>query len=282
MRMTLAYVYRFSYNFVMDERIMQIKNRIQSGFFTTDPSIRESLIRICDKAEQCLKNNVQTHTGFLNETSGQIADSVLGYIPEVQYIITGGYNDAERKIILFSPPETDTPDIPISLLRISYSGPDPLTHRDILGSLMSLGIKQDCIGDILPSDHSADVLVLREVASYLQGNAERIGKHRCRCEEIPIKMLRVPERRVKTIRDTVASLRLDSILAAAFDLPRGTAAEMIKSGKVTMNGREASRCADTVNPDTTISCRGYGKCRFLCSEGLSRKGRIRVTLEKYL
>ncbi len=265
----------------MEERLAKIRERIRAGSFTKDASIQESLIKVCDKADRCLKYDISGHSGFLNENVCVMADRILAGIPNSTYIITGGYKDAERKIILFLPFREDVPVIPISLLRLSFTV-QRISHRDILGSLMSMGIRRDCIGDILPSEYSADVLVLCEIASYLCMNVDKIGRNRCRCEEIPLEMIRVPEMQVKTIRGTVSSLRLDSILTVAFDISRSEASVLIKAGKVAINGCETIRCSDAIESDTTISCRGYGKCRFICSNGLSKKGRIRITVEKYL
>ena len=266
----------------MDEWVGIIRNRIRSGSYTKDPEAQELLIGIADKAYRCLKNDIPGHTGFLGENTALIAEEVLGSIPDARFFLTGGYSGAERRIAVFPCSREEETNEPISVLRLSFSECCRITHRDILGTLMSMGVKRDCIGDILPSDGSSDVLVLREIASYLQLNTDRIGKYRCRCEEISPRSILIPEKKIRLIRDTVASLRLDSIVSAAFDITREDASRLIKSGKVSLNGRETLRCADGVEPDSTISCRGYGKCRFVRCEGVSRKGRMRITLERFL
>lgn len=266
----------------MDEWAGIIRNRIRSGSYIADPETQGTLIDMVDKAYRCMKNDSSGHTGFMGENLILIAEQILRSIPDARFLITGGYPEAERKIALFPSCLEKTPDVPISLLRFSFSERCRITHRDILGTLMSMGIRRDCIGDILPAEGSSDVLVLREIASYLEMNIDRIGRYRCECREISPGSILIPEKKTRLVHDTVASLRLDSVLSAAFKIPRESASRLIKSRKVTLNGRETLRSADGVDPDSTISCRGYGKCRFVSSDGMSKKGRIRITLERFL
>ena len=84
------------------------------------------------------------------------------------------------------------------------------------------------------------------------------------------------------VRDTVAALRLDAVMAAGFSLSRGRAAEHISAGRVNLNWQECRKGDRTVAQGDVISCRGLGKCRITEVGGLSRKGRVTVTLERYI
>ena len=98
----------------------------------------------------------------------------------------------------------------------------------------------------------------------------------------PLSSLRVPEQKTKTIRDTVAALRLDAVAAAGFSLSRSKMAALISSGKLTLNGRTCDKPDRPVEAGAVLSCRGLGKCVLTEVPGTSRKGRVMIVMERYL
>ena len=91
------------------------------------------------------------------------------------------------------------------------------------------------MGDILISDHSADVVVAPSLAEFLLQNWDSAGRVRLEVSLIGREELTAPQVQVKEVRDTVSSLRLDAVVASAFSLSRGKAAELIAAGKVAMD-----------------------------------------------
>ena len=87
---------------------------------------------------------------------------------------------------------------------------------------------------------------------------------------------------MKTIRDTVATLRLDAVVAAGFSTSRAKAAGFISAGRVAVNHRECLKADRPVSQGDTLTCRGLGKCVLTQVLGESRKGRIMVVLERYI
>ena len=77
---------------------------------------------------------------------------------------------------------------------------------------------------------------------------------------------------MKTIRDTVAALRLDAVLAAGFSTSRSKAADFISAGRVSINHRECMKGDRAVNEGDVLTCRGLGKCVVKGGPGASRKG----------
>ena len=129
---------------------------------------------------------------------------------------------------------------------------------------------------------ACDVLVLPEIAGFLLLNLESAGRVRLKVREIPLDALEPPQVQVKMLRDTVATLRLDAVMAAGFSLSRGRAADFISAGKVQLNHRECDKSDRAVAQGDVISCRGLGKCAIKEVGGLSKKGRIMMVLERYL
>ena len=87
---------------------------------------------------------------------------------------------------------------------------------------------------------------------------------------------------VKLLRDTVASLRLDCVLAAGFSVSRGAAADLIRGGRTEINWMPCDKPDATVEQGDVLTVRGLGKCRLEEVGGQSRKGRTSVTMKRYL
>ena len=156
----------------------------------------------------------------------------------------------------------------------------PLTHGDYLGALMGLGVRRSVIGDILVSESGADIIVLKEMADYLMQNLVSAGKASITASEIPLSELRVPETERKEFSDTVASLRLDAVLASAFRLSRGKAAEAINQGLVFVDHLQATRTDMVVSEGAELVIRHLGKAKLTEVGKRTRKDRIRITIER--
>ena len=177
--------------------------------------------------------------------------------------------------------EADAPDA-MAFLRAAWHESEHPTHRDLLGSLMALGVERETLGDILVSEGSADLIVSAGVAQYLLDNWTGAGRTALRLTAIGADALRVPEQKVKEIRDTVATLRLDAVTAAGFSMSRGKAAELIAAGRVQKNYREVTKGDASVAQGDVISARGLGKFEVAEVGGLSKKGRTGILLRRYL
>ena len=98
----------------------------------------------------------------------------------------------------------------------------------------------------------------------------------------PLAGLRPPEQKTRTIRDTVAALRLDAVASTGFSLSRSKMAALISSGKLTLNGRECDKPDRLVEEGAVLTCRGLGKCVLTEVNGASKKGRVMIVMERYL
>ena len=170
----------------------------------------------------------------------------------------------------------------MTALRCTYRKEDTLTHRDFLGSLMAQGITREKLGDILVSEGACDLIVSRDIAPYLLQNVTGAGRVKLSVSEIELSGLNVPELKVRGIRDTVSTLRLDAVAASGFSMSRGKAQELISSGRVQLNHRETLKAGTPVAQGDVISARGLGKFEVAEVGGLSKKGRTALLLRRYL
>ncbi len=249
---------------------------------------RMLLAKILDRAEQTRNRNIPAATDFLSPQQQMMALDLLRLagIPEMGFARLGGYEGAERNLLLFLPDWLEAEDAvsqsPIRCLRASFRPEDKLNHRDFLGSLMGMGIVREKLGDILVGTDSADLMVLDTVADFLLQSWDSAGRAKLKVAEIDPLHVHIPVAQVQEVRDTVSSLRLDAVASTGFRMARGKAAELIGSGRVQVNWRECTKPDKLLSAGDTVSARGFGKFELTEVGGVTRKGRTSIVLKRYV
>ena len=248
------------------------------------PEERLLLGRVWDKYEQCRMKNLPAATAFLSPQEQAAARRLLGAMGvEEGFLFFGGYEGAERCQLHFLPEWVwEAEGGCVRALRCTWHHSGVLTHRDFLGSLMGMGVTRESVGDILVSDESADVLVSGGIADFLVQSWDSAGRVHLKVEEIPLEHIHIPVAKTKTIRDTVSSLRLDSVVSSGFSISRGKAAEAIEGARVQLNWTECRKCSAEVAQGDTVSVRGLGKCTVEEVGNQTKKGRIFISIKRYL
>ena len=251
------------------------------------PEERLLLSRVWDKCEQCRTRNIPTATGVLSPAEQAAAQGFLVLLGARESgIFWGGYDGAERAVLLFLPDWMDPSDAgtysPIRCLRAAFREGENLTHRDFLGSLMALGLTREKIGDILVEKGGCQVLLDPSMTDFLLQNWDSAGREKLTVTPLPLSALAVPHAAVKELRDTVSSLRLDNVLAAGFSLSRGRAAEAVEKGSVQVNYVTCVKPDKPVSAGDTITCRGLGKCVLDSVGAPTKKGRLPVDIRRYI
>lgn len=238
-----------------------------------------------DQLRLCQRRSIPTHTGFLSPAQWTAVAQLTGQVGGTLRTV-GGYPEAERRRCLFLPdylpPECVEEAEYVAALRLRWYHGGALSHRDLLGSLMGLGLKREALGDLLVGEESCDLLLLPELAPFVTDNLERAGREALRIEAVGLDSLHFPAVKVKAIRASVASLRLDAVAAACFGLSRAKLSELIRAGKVAVNHRSVQRPDLMMSAGDLISCRGEGKARLAQVGEPTRKGRISVELERFV
>lgn len=251
------------------------------------PEERLLLSRAWDQMEAASLRSVPQTTHFLSPDEQNAVSRLLDASGHPPHRFWGGYAEAQRKRCVFLPDWMEWEDYaederPIAVLRASWYEGESLTHRDLLGSLMGLGIKREMVGDLLVDKSSCDLLVCPEIAPFLLQNLVSAGRTKLSVTEVGPDRLHIPVQEVKKIHDTVATLRLDAVAAAGFSVSRAKMADYIRAGRVTVNWAAMERTDLAVKAGDVISCRGLGRCRLAATGALSRKGRINIDMERFL
>lgn len=258
------------------------------GKITSDADEKLTLARLLDQWERSRSRNIPTATNFLTPQEQRLAEALLRQLGAAQDAsFAGGYAGAERCIALFLPDYLDESlyerdaEYPLCAVRCTYRAEDKPTHRDFLGSLMGLGIRRDMVGDILVTQESCDILLRREILPFVLQNYISAGRTHLKVAGVLLENLHLPEQKRQEIRDTVATLRLDSVISSAFRISRTKAAELIRSGRVEVNWRMCDKGDHICAQGDVFTARGFGKCTLAEVGGLSKKGRITIRLERY-
>ena len=250
---------------------------------TSEAAFSDSLLkaRLEDAVEQCDRQSCPRFVGFLDERQCAAARSLLRGVPGARFF--GGHEDAERVMAGIFPDFMDPEDalFPIIPLAFFYREEAALTHRDFLGTLLSCGIKREKIGDILCGNGFSVVFVQEELVGFLRDQVETVGGEGVRLE-YPYAGTLPQAHRFRPIRDTVASPRLDVIVKALVGLSREDAAQMIRTGLVSLNHIPNENTSACVKAGDILSIRGKGRFRIEEIGPPTRKGRLCLQASQYI
>ena len=243
----------------------------------------EAAIRMVDLAYQSQKNHKYKLSGFLSPYEQEIAGTISNSIDDIKVDFDGGYVGAERQRAAFCHNDfAGTPAFEIAVIKAEWNGEFArLSHSDVLGSIMSLGVDREHIGDIIATKESAKILVDKKMAEYFISNLTQIGGTTVKTVIDELTSIAAKEERCKEIRATVASLRVDSIAAAGFGMSRSKATVEIEAEKVKLNWQSVKNASQSVKEGDVLSMRGRGRLEVAEIRGLTKKGRTGVLLKRY-
>ncbi len=192
----------------------------------------------------------------------------------------GGWAGAERKLACFGSPELcgyeeDPPLVCLEIAPKAEKFAEPLTHRDFLGALMSLGLRRSVLGDILLENGRAYLFCLDNLADFILRELTQVRRTAVVCarlDRLPEEAATLPD----PVQVLVASERLDGVVAAVYHLSRSASQQLIQQGRVQINDREALSANAALHSGDRVSVRGYGRFFYEGDGQATRKGRLRV------
>lgn len=251
----------------------------------TDEEERGLGSRVLDLAEQVYRSNDPRFTGFMDPRGLDVATGIVRGIQGLACISDGGYRQAERKMLAIYPDYflTETLEWPLKCLQAEGDFSfETVSHRDFLGSLLACGIQRSKVGDIIVTDFGCQVVVSEDVADYLLTQWQVVHRVPIRVSVIDPEQLAVAPERVKEIRTTVASLRLDAVASSGFGTSRTKMAKEIKGERVKVNWKTVTDPSSSVAEGDVISIRGRGRVLVESVVGHTRKGRLSLVLKRYV
>lgn len=249
------------------------------------------LAQVLDKIEQMGKSQKIESTGFLDMYQVSLVQNFLKKINFTNYKLYGGFDDAERKILIVYPEKYTEEMISknygklLNIVRVELGEEEKgkYAHRNYLGGIVKLGLKREKVGDILVFDNGADIITLHDFSSILKTELGSLTRFQnSKINELELSEIRTLELKLEEVKIIVPSLRLDNIVSDLARTSRSKASEIITQERVFVNGQNETKQSKQIKQGDVITIRGKG--RFVIKEftGTTRSGRTVVLVEKYV
>ncbi len=240
---------------------------------------KEIARRVIDLCEIVSRTKSTECTDFYNPFEVKELTSLINTYDTIGFSLIGN-EDSESKAILIYPEYMDevNPADYVSLVKIDKKDYD-IAHKDVLGSLLSLGIKREKLGDIIINDEAIYFYIRNEILDYVLLNLEKIKNYGVELEVIDLAtpISRDLEYEEKLV--TCASARLDLVLANVYNLSRSDAKNAIEAGLVKLNYKVTYKISEMLEVGDMVSMRRRG--RFIVGDylGLSKKDKLKLIIK---
>ncbi|URN93196.1 MAG: YlmH/Sll1252 family protein [Candidatus Pristimantibacillus lignocellulolyticus] len=243
-----------------------------------------------DRAQEWIERSAELHelrrTDFLDPRQQFIVTTIANRIGSVNIKFDGGYDDAERKRAIIVPDYRDVEyeDADLKVLQVTSQSDKfhELDHGDFLGALIGLGIKRDRVGDIHQHDDFCHIVVTSEMAQFLDIGFRQVHRLNVLTDIISIEQLQPVVAKFEELSFTVASLRLDGIASDAYRVSRTKIVDPIKAGRCRVNWRTEEDPSKQLKEGDVVSIKGMGRFKVAEVDGVTKKGRIRVKISKFI
>lgn len=249
------------------------------------------LSQVLDKIEFSKTREKIEYTDFLDMYQVSLVENFLRKINFKTYQLYGGYEEAERRVLLVYPEKYDEKMIAknydkiLKIVRVILSEEEKgkYSHRNYLGGIVKLGLKREKVGDILVQEEGADIITLEDFSNILKQELP----HLTRFENSKIKVediqdLKKREVKVEQVKIIVPSLRLDNFVSDLARTSRSKAVQIIEQERVFVNGQNEKKASKQVKINDIITIRGKGRFVIKGFDGTTRSGRTVVVVEKYV
>ena len=184
---------------------------------------------------------------------------------------------------VYKTPVAEEVEEAVAAVRIVGSGFRSLTHRDFLGSVLGLGLERDALGDLaVQNAHEAVLFCPKKLLPFLCDQLEKVATDTVKCMPYTPDERFTDGRRYQPISDTVASERLDCVVAALCNFSRDAAQNAVRAGLVEVEFEPMERVDYLLSAPCTISVRGQGRFVLRSFDGETRKGRVRLRADRLI
>lgn len=238
----------------------------------------ELIDQLMDKCNRANEQYAPILTPFLDPRGQYIMSVIVGSYDDLEVTFFGGPY-AERKRAIVAPdylvPEEEL--FEIVLVEIDYPQKFvTLQHQHILGTIMSLGIEREQLGDIIVDD-SIQFTLTKQLESYIMLELNRIKGATVKLNSIPIKDMIQSKEHWQTYETTVSGLRLDVILKEMIRKSRTIAKQLIDKKRVKVNHTMIDATDFQLDSGDLLSIQGYGRAMITDIGGKTKKDKVRIS-----
>ena len=249
------------------------------------------LAQVLDKIEFVKTRGKLEYTDFLDMYQISLVENFLKKMKFENYKLYGGYEEAERKVLIIYPDKYDEIMLEknyskiLKVVRVILPEEEKgkYTHRNYLGGIVKLGLKREKVGDILVGDDGADIIVMEDFSEILKKELPSLTRfENSKIELIELENLRKKEVKIEDVKIIVPSLRLDNIVSDLARTSRSKAKQIIEQERVFINGQNETKLSKQIKLNDIITIRGKGRFVIKEFEGTTRSGRTVIVVEKYI
>lgn len=231
--------------------------------------------KILDYQNQAYNHQRMILTPFLNPHEQDVVHKIIGH-HDLQVKSYGGFINAESQRMIICPDfyELENDDFEIIVVEVVYNQQfGKLQHKDVLGALMNLGIKRECIGDIYDDSHIYFTCT-SQTYPYIQSHLKQIKKSKVKLREVTEKIEMIHQYTTHTF--FLSSLRLDKVISTIFKVSRQVASEAIRAGFVKVNHKEVEEVSFLCHNNDMISFKRHGRVKIVDEERTTKQGNFVV------
>ncbi len=230
------------------------------------------------------KNQVELYyqskkTDFLDPREQHIVADLIGSTGDVKVAFFGGNEYMERKRAFIYPSyiEPEPEDFGLVAIQVGYATKfHSITHPQVLGALMGIGLKRQKYGDIVIDGQTVQIVVAEEVAHFVKLNVQTMGKVPVKLKDVPLQELRKTTDEWQEKHGIIASFRLDAMLSEIFHISRQKSQAIIQANYVKVNHKVIEKVAYECGAGDLLSARGYGRAKILSVEGKTKRDKWKL------
>lgn len=247
------------------------------------PEEKEYIDQVLNWRESVERTYAPKLTDFLDPREQYIMQLLIGEHSQVRCHFFGGTDGVERKRAILEPDYSVShqDDFEICLIEIEYPSKFvKLEHPQVLGSLMSLGLKRGKFGDILFAEKRIQFLACRDIIEYVLGQVQSIGKATVHLNQLGLESAVDSNEHWDEEEMTISSLRLDTAISGIHHLSRQKSQTIIQQGLVKVNWALMENASFECGEGDLISVRGFGRAKIISVDGKTKKEKWRITVGK--
>lgn len=249
------------------------------------------LAQVLDKIESVKARDKIESTDFLDMYQVALVQNFLRKNKITNYQLYGGYEEAERKILIVYPERYTDSMIAknysklVKVVRVILPEEEKgkYAHRNYLGGIVKLGLKREKVGDIIVSAEGADIITMADFSDVLKNELPSLTRfENSELEIVEIQNVKENKITVEEISIIVPSFRLDNFVSDLAKTSRSKASQIIAQERVFINGQNETKASKQLKVNDVLTIRGKG--RFVIKEfaGTTRSGRTVVKIDKYV
>lgn len=217
-------------------------------------------------------------TSFLDPRGQYILNVIVGSFQDLEVTFYGGpFAERQRAIIAPDYFQPEVEDFEIILFEIDYPQKFvTLQHQHVLGTIMSLGIERDQLGDIVV-DESIQFTLTKQLESYIILELNKIKGATVKLNEIPIKDMIQSKENWHSFETTVSGLRLDVVLKEMIRKSRSISKQLIEKKRVKVNHTIIDSADFQLDKGDLLSIQGYGRAMVVDIGGKTKKDKTRIS-----